>query len=527
MPRRQPKPWDYIEDAGGPLELEKVVDSWELRERFPRKPGQRHVEVPQERPLGLRYGEDGEPLGEQLGSRVVALFASHIGSPSKLAALERCLRSVEAQIVQPVRFVLSTSADAGLADAVAVLAQGSPCVDEHLAHSPQGLPRFEHYRRLRDVVREREQRLEDVWVFFSDDDAIWHPYRCGAITAAVERVRRRVQRHVQAVCSCIHVRPRQGGRTINCAADVSEALADMVNGSRDYGSESAHLCVRFSAFSAFFEEHCANVVRHALADVRFCQYVRHYGKIPARAHAGGGTVIAEAILEPGSTAGSVEEFLPEKQEGPPNYNWMYFYDKVRDEAVHSAALDASVQVIHPDDGWYLSDLAGMCSDGAKPEPDDCLLAACAALRQRVDFELFRLPRQRLVALAVEVADLAASAADSQPGRALAYTYGAAAVAAWARSLAFLRCKALKVEVRSPDFCAACGKAAQLRCSQCRAESYCGEDCQWTQWQRGHRLRCAGRSCACTGDAACLKGKGGVSGAVAPLPHADLVFDSVD
>jgi len=58
--------------------------------------------------------------------------------------------------------------------------------------SRQALSQFEHYRRLRDVVREREACLDDVWVFFSDDDDLWHPGRAGAFTSAVEQVRRRV-----------------------------------------------------------------------------------------------------------------------------------------------------------------------------------------------------------------------------------------------------------------------------------------------------------------------------------------------
>jgi len=496
-PRRQPKPWE-VEDLDSLATLEHELDEWTLRERFPLKPGQQHVEKPFERPLGMRYGEDAEPIGEQLGSRVIGLLASHVDSSRRLDSLNRCLRSVEAQTHKPARFFISTSsADAGLSCQAADLVQSSRCVDEHHDQGPQALPQFEHYRRLRDIIREREECLEDVWVFFSDDDDLWHPGRTAAYIAAAETVRRRIQSKVQAVCSCVHLRPGCSGLAVATPADVDRLMDRMVVGPHVHGSEHVDLCVRFSAFSAFFEEHHTRVLRHLLADVRFGYFVRHYGELPRKfsEESRHSEVAEEDVTEPERTTGPIKVFLPRARVGEGGPNWMYFYDKAKDTEVQGDGTGARVQVLRPDDEWYAEDLVGAsahdtaasASPQAWPAPE--LLRACASVRQRLDYGLLRLPRCRLVALESEVLALAASGASSRHGRQLAERFGGEAVEAWARSVCFSRCKAFRVEVYLSDFCAACGRETSLRCAQCKIEKYCSEDCQWDAWHKGHKEVC--------------------------------------
>lgn len=447
----------------------------------------------------MQYGEDSEPLGEQIGSRVIALLASHVDSPTRLDALRRCLRSVEAQTEPPARFVVSTSSDPDLTAQVAEAVQNSPCVDEHLAQGSGPLPQFEHYRRLRDVVFEREERLEDAWVFFSDDDDLWHPDRTRAFAAAAEAVRRRVQRHVQAVCSCVHLRPRAEGGALTCAIDVCMALArgELAHGPREYGSEHIDLCVRLSTFGAFFEEHSSRVTRHKLADVRFCYYVRHYGEVPRRMGDEDGVMECD-ITDPDATMAAVKVFLPEAKDGVTS-NWMYMYDKVRDPHIHAVGTGTAVEPLHPDDGWYVGDLekgASAC-ERTDPKGRPCphlLLQNVAAIRQRLDYAIFRLPRHRLVMLEHEVLGIADAASSSEALAGLLWRqFGNEVVGRWVRRVALSRCKALKVEVfSSTDFCVVCGREAHLRCSVCRVESYCSVDCQWDDWQKTHRVTCVGR-----------------------------------
>jgi len=468
MPRpRVLKPWE-VEEEHESLELEKELDRWSLRDRFPLKPGQRHVEVPDGRPLGMQYGEDAEPIGQQIGSRIVALLASHVGSHQRLESLRRCLKSVEAQTERHARFLVSTSTDKDLAEAVVDAVEGSTCVDEHRDQGCQPLPQFEHYRRLRDVIREREEQLEDVWVFFSDDDDLWHPGRTAAFAAAVESVRRHVQRHIQAVCSCVHLRPSHPGLRFATAADVAPILQQMVNGPQVHGSEHVDLCVRFSTFSAFFEEHSLRIIRHTLADVRFSYFVRHYGELPRRAVSLAGhvrdqstLVTEEDITDPERTVGALKVFLPEIVCKESGLNWMYLYDKVKDCRDAAIGAGGAVQIIRPDDEWYAADLENLVMESRPaskvntPERPlaEGFLHACAALRQRLDFGIFRLPRQRPVALEVELFCLADCAARASAAAPLVQHCGADIVERWARSVVVLRCKVLKVDMYLSDFCA--------------------------------------------------------------------------
>ena len=50
-------------------------------------------------------------------------------------------------------------------------------------------------------------------------------------------------------------------------------------------------------------------------------------------------------------------FSPEARDktGP---NWMYFYDKARDEAAHAGGTGGAVRVIFPDDEWHAAEPEG-------------------------------------------------------------------------------------------------------------------------------------------------------------------------
>merc|ERR1740129_1256571 len=174
------------------------------------------------------------------------------------------------------------------------------------------------------------------------------------------------------------------------ARDVSSLLNELVNGPRKHGSEHVDLCVRYSTFSAFFEEHSLRIVRHVLADVRFSYFVRHYGEVPRRAADGAdrhALVLEEDILDPDRAVGSVKVFLPECLSSQQEPNWMYFYDKVKDTTVSAAGTGAALHVIYPDDEWYAADLVEV-GDTACPKPDEGLVVACAGVRQRLDYEVF-------------------------------------------------------------------------------------------------------------------------------------------
>lgn len=550
MPVPRP-PWlEEPSDPQAEAKADRELGEWLLRERFPRKPGQRHVETHGGRPLGLRYGEDAEPLGEQLGPKLIALLASHVDSEARLASLRRCLESVDAQTERPVRFLVSTSTSPRFAEAAVAIVEGSACVDEHVHQGSVSLPQFEHYRRLRDIVREREEYLEDVWVFFTDDDDLWHPDRCSSFLAAVESVHRQVQRHVQAVCSCVHLRPPNSDLLCRNAAEVTQVLSEMINGSQAFGAEHIDLCVRYSTFSAFFEEHCTRVVRHVLADVRFCYFVKHYGETP---HCMAGNEMTSFvnvvdITNPERTTGTIKVFHPVSKSSKCAANWMYFYDKVRDPDMHALGTGTAVRELLPDDKLYFDDLASHVSRTASATGPVLLkthgeqhaeeLLLVSTFRQALDYRLMRLPRQRLVALELEVQSVADQVVASRPGALMMQRFGSVDVARWARAVAAMRCKALKVEVLCAEgFCAVCGRAAHLRCGQCHVELYCCEDCQWDAWHKGHRRLCRGPITPLNSNAGggppdssgSLAVVAGSVGVVAPqlVSRTDLVWEAAD
>merc|ERR1712129_435591 len=111
--------------------------------------------------------------------------------------------------------------------------------------------------------------------------------------------------------------------------------------------------------------------------------------------------------------------------------------------------------------------------------------------------LLGLPRRELEIFAPEVPVLAQAAASQSSDllRPLEEHFGVAVVGAWLQQLALSRCKALKVAVLPDKLgrCATCGEAARLRCSQCKAASYCSEGCQRDDWRGGHRLACTSRA----------------------------------
>jgi len=323
------------------------------------------------------------------------------------------------------------------------------------------------------------------------------------------------------------------------AVDVNARLDQLVNGPQAlsnystsvHGSEHVDLCVRFSIFSDFFAQHSARIVRHILADVRFCYFVRHAGQVPRKfndaSHDMCPIVNEEDILNDEKTNGSVKIFLPESpshnRHGP---NWMYMYDKVKDLSVVAARTGAHVQILRPDDEWHAADLV----EEARLQLDaiPSVLSSCASVRQHIDFHLFRLPRQQPLVLECELQGIATAAMNPHlPAvQELRGQIDMVILNRWASNLVVLRCKALKFELWRTDFCVVCGMETKFQCSHCKRDQYCSEDCQWDAWQNGHKWSCSGLSHMKTGHSAQMDGVQ-PPGTCNFSDAATLMFESVD
>lgn len=114
---------------------------------------------------------------------LIALCASHIDSPSRLAALHRMLHSVSAQ-TQSIKLYLSVSSDDGveLQEVVERLRSTNEFKEWlHVVSRDRHLTQFEHYNLLSLDVDVRGS-----WLMFTDDDDVWHERRVENYARAIE-----------------------------------------------------------------------------------------------------------------------------------------------------------------------------------------------------------------------------------------------------------------------------------------------------------------------------------------------------
>lgn len=255
--------------------------------------------------------------------RLIGLLAAHFAASdqARVDRLRRLLTSVEEQTVR-VPLLASWSAEEEDGD-TSIGAQAKAIFDEFSAagvvHAMPGIrgrrAQFQHYARLRGALGRHIQPSEKPWVFFSDDDDIWHPRRAEEYMIAMED-----EPEVEVAVSRLHISPglspklppsfsaqdvtrlqKEGSLRLAVAPDqVEPGLFGTAKG------EYFDMAVAFNVFDDFFTRHNEALVRNRFADIRFRTCVQKWpGGVYRFLPKGDG-------VEPGDV-----DMLP----------WMYFYDR--------------------------------------------------------------------------------------------------------------------------------------------------------------------------------------------------------
>jgi len=301
------------------------------------------------------------------GPRLIGLLAAHFAANDhmRVERLRRLLRSVEGQTHRAPLLVSWSAEDADGDPSGApgpVTSEAAAVLREFEASGVvRAMPRlrgrhaqFEHYARLEETLRRHVVPDQQPWVFFSDDDDIWHPQRVEEYARAVaER-----PGDAEVVASRAHISPGLSPRlpVTSTPADVSRlhsegrlrlTVSDEHPGGGLFGASTGEyfdLAMAFGVFGLFFRRHNRNLWRNPFADIRF----RTFGlKWP----------------------GGVYRFLPGGGEGASaEAPWMYHYDRPTEPYTTPPGEE---------------DLKYVCDDLPDPE-------RIAGMRQTLDCVLFQL-----------------------------------------------------------------------------------------------------------------------------------------
>lgn len=257
--------------------------------------------------------------------RLIGLLATHFAARDFLRVdrLRRLLHSVEGQTFR-VPLLVSWSAEECDDQSNSAAMEAHAVLRKFEASGVLwAMPRlrgrrsqFQHYARLEEVLRRNKAPRETPWVFFSDDDDVWHPRRAEEYFAAVTGS----HGNTEVVASRAHISPGFGPRLPleAQAGDISELhrqgeLRLSVYEERPQGGlfgtatgEYFDLAVALNVFEAFFRNHTERVFANPFSDIRFRTC---------------------ALKWPGG----VHRFLPAgiypNGSSEPGAAWMYYYDR--------------------------------------------------------------------------------------------------------------------------------------------------------------------------------------------------------
>mmetsp|Transcript_25603 Transcript_25603/g.52669 ORF Transcript_25603/g.52669 Transcript_25603/m.52669 type:complete len:355 (-) Transcript_25603:10-1074(-) len=261
--------------------------------------------------------------------RLIGLLAAHFASKdaSRVDRLRRLLRSVEEQTLSvPLLVSWSTEDAEDRASQDGVAERASAVIDDFQRRGViHAMPRlrgrraqFQHYARLRESLKRHIQPSDQPWVFFSDDDDLWHPHRAEEYLAAIQDR----PNDVPVVHSRIHLSPGLGPRLPLDAtsAEVTRMEADgllrlAISAEEEkpgvFGTATGEYfdaAAKFEVFDDFFDRHNNRVIANQFADIRFRTHLLR-----------GGAARVYRFL-PSAGSGSA-------QSGRDHLPWMYFYDR--------------------------------------------------------------------------------------------------------------------------------------------------------------------------------------------------------
>lgn len=303
--------------------------------------------------------------------RLVGLLAAHFAATdhARVDRLRRLLQSVGEQTHRAPLLVSWSAEDeedsSSLAGAPGTVAARASAILQEFEEAGivHAMPRlrghraqFQHYSRLRKVIGRHVRSGQEPFIFFSDDDDIWHPRRAESYLEAA-----RQHPHADVLASRVQLSPGFGPRlptdaTVREVSQLHESghLNVAISSERPEGhpfrtatGEYFDIAAAWTVFDTFFQHHNERVFANRFADIRFRTY---------------------ALTWPNG----VQRFLPrgvsESGEMEPGAAWMYCYDRT----VQGYVTPPSEE-----------DLRYVCED--LPDPRQI-----AGMRQTLDCVLFQL-----------------------------------------------------------------------------------------------------------------------------------------
>ena len=228
---------------------------------------------------------------------LVALCASHIDSPKRLRRLGQMLDSWMAQAGGSVPMYLAISCNAGMMEAVQGFLQErvamtkAPKFTFHALMATSKMAQFMQYKDLCEYIGEKYAEkgkgisVDRIWVMFTDDDDIWHPFRVMGyrelLVAGIEQesgIRGHdVPDDILALCVIPHAEYASEDcmRTEVGVADVEAGIRSGKIVVRSSADEHWQYACRLRSLRDFVERADDMLLAHRYCDLYFVRYLRN------------------------------------------------------------------------------------------------------------------------------------------------------------------------------------------------------------------------------------------------------------
>ena len=227
-------------------------------------PGAMPQRVP---PVVLSQSQHQSQSQPQSQTQLAAVMASHISNETRLGYLRACLDSISEQTVLPRTLILGISHEAGMkAELSTMLERASNDLLERgcmmrVRMSGRPLTQFEHFQATLKYLDGLDPH--ETWVFFSDDDDVWHPRRTESYAAAVRGAPPTVSTMASPV-HAVNIRPLAPGSHID-----ERALALRRHEDGDATDNYWGLITRLQLWRDYFDDTPAAELQSVFADVHF------------------------------------------------------------------------------------------------------------------------------------------------------------------------------------------------------------------------------------------------------------------
>lgn len=238
----------------------------------------------------IRNEEDVQP------PRIICMIASHISSEQRRTYFDELVPTILSQEMTPHRSLISVSRGDGMEWPTRLVDLEN--AGWEVFRQPARRAQFSHYDFLCKTLG--DEKDNNTWVIFSDDDDLWHTSRTKYYYGWINNLRNRYDEN-----RVVSIRPKWWASGLTIEGKVIEKINyDPEDHTR--GNEYVHSCMKLTYFRRFMK-HCPEEVKdHVFCDVLFSRYIRSLGDDK------GITVLGVPMSED---------------------DWIYFYRKGHDDSV--------------------------------------------------------------------------------------------------------------------------------------------------------------------------------------------------